>query len=112
VHNGDGDKAIYFWIDQLCINQKKILERNHQIKQVERIYSGALMTIIWLHDEGQLSSPWDLKETKVEIEIPSTHAFSVTTFKRIMFHTYFSRLWIVQEILLAKRVEIMIEGGV
>ncbi|OAL46896.1 HET-domain-containing protein, partial [Pyrenochaeta sp. DS3sAY3a] len=100
------NKAIYFWIDQLCINQADILERNHQVKLMGTIYSEALMTVIWLHDEGQLKSPWELKCTKIvdEDELAFEHALSLTTYTRIVSHTYFSRLWIIQEILLARKV--------
>lgn len=110
AHNGDEDEAIYFWIDQLCINQEDTLERNHQVNLMGMIYSEALMTVIWLHDEGQLKSPWSL-ETIGMRELPFTHALSLTTYERILFHTYFSRLWIIQEILLARQVVIMVEGG-
>jgi hypothetical protein len=111
AYDGDEDKAIYFWIDQLCINQADYLERNHQVNLMGMIYSEALMTVIWFHDEGQLKSPWKL-ECRKAVELPFTHAFILTTYKRIILHTYFSRLWVIQEILLARKVHIMIEGGV
>jgi hypothetical protein len=35
------------WIDALCINQANVLERNHQVAQMGRIYSGYLRCVAW-----------------------------------------------------------------
>jgi hypothetical protein len=36
------------WIDALCIDQRNTAERNHQVQQMGRIYSGATTVPIWL----------------------------------------------------------------
>lgn len=36
------------WIDALCINQENILERNHQVGLMSRIYSKAVVVLAWL----------------------------------------------------------------
>ncbi|PMD67529.1 HET-domain-containing protein, partial [Hyaloscypha bicolor E] len=36
------------WIDALCINQKDVKERNHQVTQMGLIYSQAESVIVWL----------------------------------------------------------------
>jgi hypothetical protein len=43
-----------FWVDGLCINQGDLLKKNQQIGLMNRIYSQALSTIVWLRpsDEG------------------------------------------------------------
>ncbi|EHK20935.1 uncharacterized protein TRIVIDRAFT_153440, partial [Trichoderma virens Gv29-8] len=45
------------WIDAICINQKDLLEKNHQIPMMNLIYSAARALIIWL---GESSSDSDL----------------------------------------------------
>lgn len=41
------------WIDALCIDQNNTAERNHQVQQMGRIYSGATTVLIWLGmDQG------------------------------------------------------------
>jgi hypothetical protein len=36
------------WIDAICINQGDVNERNHQVAQMQEIYSGAQEVIVWL----------------------------------------------------------------
>src|SRR6266536_3278017 len=36
------------WIDALCINQADLLERNHQVRLMSRIYGEASHVIAWL----------------------------------------------------------------
>jgi hypothetical protein len=36
------DKTDSYWIDALCIDQVNILERNHQVGQMEMIYTQAM----------------------------------------------------------------------
>ncbi|KAK2752865.1 hypothetical protein FQN54_008018 [Arachnomyces sp. PD_36] len=51
----------WLWVDQLCINQKDIPERNHQVNLMGKIYSQALRTVIWLGpDNGFAKSAFSL----------------------------------------------------
>ncbi|KAF2812030.1 uncharacterized protein BDZ99DRAFT_383924, partial [Mytilinidion resinicola] len=38
----------YLWIDQICINQISINERNHQVKIMGKIYSHGKRVLVWL----------------------------------------------------------------
>jgi hypothetical protein len=38
----------WLWVDQICIDQSNILERNHQVSQMAEIYRAASQVIIWL----------------------------------------------------------------
>lgn len=52
----DENEPRLLWIDQLCINQDDILEKNQQVEQMTRIYERASVTVIWLgEDNGQSS---------------------------------------------------------
>ncbi|KIM94396.1 hypothetical protein OIDMADRAFT_71339, partial [Oidiodendron maius Zn] len=42
------DRPRYIWVDALCINQNDIPERNVQVREMIRIYSGAKRVVIWL----------------------------------------------------------------
>lgn len=46
------------WIDAICIDQTNIAEKNFQVGLMGRIYSSALMTVVWLgpasHDHERL----------------------------------------------------------
>jgi len=53
---GRGDawdlSARYFWIDQICIDQSNLEERNSQVKLMRKIYSSAIRTLIWIGDDS------------------------------------------------------------
>jgi hypothetical protein len=77
-HVGD-----WIWIDQICIDQDSIQERNHQVQRMAEIYQNASAVIIWI----------------------DTTLFSTSRFGKVVLnkHAYWERLWVVQEIMLARR---------
>lgn len=46
----------YFWIDALCIDQSNVIERNHQVQQMGRIFSNAEEVLMWLGRKPELES--------------------------------------------------------
>jgi len=42
------DKPRLLWIDQICINQKDVPERNRQVQLMYRIYYRTVRLVIWL----------------------------------------------------------------
>ncbi|KAG9195722.1 hypothetical protein G6011_00843 [Alternaria panax] len=91
------DLDTWLWIDQICIDQSNPQERNHQVGIMSRIYSMSTSVIVWLGD------------------IPKDRRFSDTYLTKsmameLMGNIYFTRLWIVQEIVLAKSVKVCING--
>lgn len=44
----DTTSSVLFWIDSLCIDQSKTIERNHQVAQMGTIYRNAASVNIWL----------------------------------------------------------------
>ncbi|CAG5150414.1 uncharacterized protein ALTATR162_LOCUS2651 [Alternaria atra] len=110
--------SAWLWIDQICINQEKNDERAHQVNQMADIYSVATVEA-WLgsgfkgsdklvdlivreslfrnqkHPRQQFVSQ---RETRTIL--PSLHCF--------INLPYWSRLWVIQEILLGKVVNIRI----
>lgn len=44
-----------FWIDAVCINQRNVLERNHQVGLMKQIYSNFAKVILWLGQEADNS---------------------------------------------------------
>jgi hypothetical protein len=43
----------YFWIDAISINQNDVLERNHQVNLMSKIFSQASLVISWLGEDGE-----------------------------------------------------------
>jgi hypothetical protein len=73
---------VYLWIDQICINQTSIAERNHQVQLMSRVYRQASSVISWL---GCGDICWE----------------------ELHRESYWNRLCVQQENYLAKHVELM-----
>jgi hypothetical protein len=105
------DPNVGYWIDALCIDQDNTEERNHQVGQMGSIFSRAEFVHVWLgackeenhirnllHGGRGRGMDFDWKELVYQ---------QVSLFDRCIFNnTYWSRAWIVQEVVLAKRVEV------
>ena len=46
------DTSRVLWIDAICINQHDIKEKNHQVKQMSKIFKSAKRVISWLGKES------------------------------------------------------------
>lgn len=81
----------WFWVDQLCIDQNSIVERNHQVCEMAQIFGSAKQVWAWLEptDDG-------LKQL-VESSKPSYMSFHELNQK-----PYWRRLWIIQELFHAR----------
>lgn len=106
----------YLWIDALCINQNDITERNHQVALMGQIYSNAVHVIVWLGLANEVLGPAmvQLQDfTNCHVRSSPAHRFSgqrieATYEMEKLFenHPYWTRAWIVQELLLAKSFSI------
>ena len=130
----------WLWIDQICINQGNDKERNHQVRMMAEIYSQAIETIVWLSDDrtdDAVGEHAEVKESRLTaafkallpelqaddlehqyesrreaLRDPSTRERLRQNFDAIRRNSYFTRLWIVQEIILAQSVRILVQGGI
>ncbi|KAK4499162.1 hypothetical protein PRZ48_009674 [Zasmidium cellare] len=117
----------YYWTDALCIDQSNLEERNHQVHQMWRIYSGAEQVFAWL-------GPSDHRTFKAyhAIQIARAHCKADQTasclqcdcprpipelleakngIKALWDKSYFSRTWIMSEFLQARQVELLCGGN-
>jgi len=97
------DVDTWLWIDQICIAQADTAERNHQVGMMSRIYSDATSVIVWLGDIP-IASPEEVDRFN-DKDLRSEDVVS------LLENIYFTRLWIVQEILVARRIKIRINGN-
>ncbi|XXH02608.1 hypothetical protein Hte_008987 [Hypoxylon texense] len=89
------------WIDAICINQEDVYEREAQIAQMRTIYQSGQRVVVYLgptmvHD---CNKQYRSRSWLHELE-PSTGSNPIT-FQHVLSHRYFSRLWIIQELLLS-----------
>jgi hypothetical protein len=104
----------YLWIDQICINQSSVQERNHQVGLMASIYSGCYETIIWLgyiHDHPDAPLLFeDVEDSGISVQdLNSPEKFErwIHALTSISGNEYFTRLWIVQEIILSNRIKVL-----
>ncbi|KLU91268.1 hypothetical protein MAPG_09789, partial [Magnaporthiopsis poae ATCC 64411] len=102
------------WIDALCIDQKNVEEKNHQVQMMSQIYSYADSVCIWLG--------LDDRNTRMAIKFIQREILKLEQFDALcqdpansqkwqsllllMQKPWFFRRWVVQEIALAKRATI------
>ena len=114
---GSNRRDQYLWVDQLCIDQSNVEERSHQVQSMGDIYASAQRTILWLglDDGSDFIDDLDLrirlpKEATVLIGQLDTHDgdnVNIELYKDdrwwrwLLSRTYWTRLWVVQEICLS-----------
>jgi hypothetical protein len=105
----------YIWIDQICIDQGTINERNHQVQHMGSIFKSASQVIVWLgplnddlseiafqfikEDKPGRSRSGDSPEKPILVK---DSRLLVESMRTLFDRPYWTRLWIVQEALLAK----------
>ncbi|KIW03449.1 uncharacterized protein PV09_05219 [Verruconis gallopava] len=110
------------WIDQLCIDQSTISERNHQVLLMADIYHSASMVVVWLGVSSNTAHNFILQAQwlsqpgrKLQDWVKSETTFSGETLYTLkpnpkvatfFEHEYWSRLWIVQELILAHDITV------
>jgi hypothetical protein len=114
-----------FWIDALCINQANIGEVNHQIQLMDQIFSNAMDVIIWLGDgdsggyRSALSFLAEQRDKRTQC-LPKSSLGArgsssdfwpeksvMQSLLALCEDEYWGRTWIIQEVLLAKRLYLM-----
>ncbi|KAH7082488.1 heterokaryon incompatibility protein-domain-containing protein [Paraphoma chrysanthemicola] len=88
----------HLWIDQICIDQSNIPERNHQVSMMSQIYRSCEITIAWLDSRS------------AEAALQMRDRPSRETAAHLMRNNYFTRLWIVQEVLISTDLCIFCNG--
>jgi hypothetical protein len=101
------------WIDAVCINQDDIQERGHQVQEMKRIYSNAKCVYCWLHLDNAMPYNsifnlhrvidlvhWRRRDNRRRMRQEKQADYLVRA-------EYWSRIWIVQEFLLAKDLTLL-----
>ena len=103
----DGDKPLLF-IDALCINQFNTTERQAQVQLMTHIYRRASAVIAWLGlpPPSQRSNIFALAAAPTLSASTSWTPSQASAHRYLSFHPYWSRVWVLQELLLASRVTI------
>ncbi|KAF2244875.1 hypothetical protein BU26DRAFT_384520, partial [Trematosphaeria pertusa] len=95
------DRRRTIWADGICINQADLQERGHQVKFMRDVYQKAHRVLVWLGSDPSSVAPavfTSFRRLSQGKSISPNVPFSI--FARCK---WFSRLWVLQEIILAKR---------
>jgi hypothetical protein len=106
------DKSRCLWIDALCINQFNHTERSRQVQMMRRIYSSASQVVVWLglaaHDSDVamdvIQSFDPIQAAEPSLDLQDLH--QIKTCQDLCSREYWHRIWIIQEIRLAKQLEL------
>lgn len=117
----DARESRYIWIDALSINQYDVHERNHQVSRMGDIYSQATRVVAWLgQDDNEsrcgriflsgLSSSLSERYCLIDwVCQRRRHEEQWQALNSLCSRSYWSRLWIIQEVLLAS--DLLIQCG-
>lgn len=95
----------WLWIDQLCINQSSHdQEKNHQVQMMGSIYRKAKLVVAWL---GAADTDSECAKEMLLQYRPDTYPYDYkpeiqTGTEKFLRRAYWTRLWVVQELLLAR----------
>lgn len=106
----------YIWIDQISIDQSNVHERGHQVGMMAKIFKQAACVIIWLgNDERYIKVAIHLNDTRVHaihsLEWGTQMSTQIASLALLARNVYFTRLWVVQEIVLAKDLRLLVKDG-
>jgi len=115
----------YIWIDAICINQEDPHERSQQVNLMAEIYQTATGVVIWLGEEDESTAPaFELFRALAALSPQRRHDLdprdvirnSSVVFEdlghwkaltRLFRRTWFTRVWIIQEVIFAMEVTVL-----
>ncbi|KAK4151278.1 HET-domain-containing protein [Chaetomidium leptoderma] len=118
-HFRQPDHSVVMWIDQLCINQDSIREKEQQIPLMSRIYQKAINTAMWLgagtpesdsamqllEDVNELLQYVDSDLHAADFErmgLPSADSDAWGEMWHLLSRQWFTRVWIIEEVILSR----------
>jgi len=132
-------KELWLWVDQLCIDQANVQERNHQVRNMAEIFRTASKVLIWLglgwerelerrvgiSDEVEMPNrneppssgfvpnpekpPRSVFVPK-RLSSPKDHRLKDEELAILTMLPYWQRLWIIQEVVLARRILVIFKN--
>jgi hypothetical protein len=104
-------RSEYFWIDAICINQFDTQERNHQVAMMGKIYATASQVLVWLGPQLDIPRHKRLfNAIWIAMSERSHTPRRLDESRQLLFklsaNEYWERTWILQEFVLAQRLEI------
>ncbi|KAK6833312.1 Heterokaryon incompatibility protein 6- OR allele [Apiospora arundinis] len=93
----------HLWIDAVCIDQENVDERGHQVQLMPRIYSGAKAVPVYI---GELTPSSETFLRNRMLSKSDLYKFD-PELAEFLSRRYFQRVWILQEVALARQATIV-----
>ena len=90
----------HVWVDAVCMNETALSERNHQVKKMGDTFAQAEGVLAWLGPDPDQRASTIIRSFK--FALPYTTPKDIYAMKKLTDLEWFSRLWVVQEMLRAK----------
>ena len=119
-HLRQSDTSLNLWIDQLCINQYDLKEKESQVSLMGRVYKRSWNTVVWLGGEADsstvtldvirdfntifqfgLESPDLDPESFAEYHLPIPGSQPWVDISKLLARSWFLRTWVMQEVVLS-----------
>ncbi|KAK0817611.1 hypothetical protein LTR75_002946 [Friedmanniomyces endolithicus] len=107
----------WIWVDAVCIDQTNASEVMQQVSMMGRIYSQALKVLVWLgpahsdsDDAMQAIVNYATHQRHPKFRAKFWNSRAGLAVARLCQRAYWTRLWIFQELMLAKSVTILCGG--
>ncbi|KAN0105893.1 HET domain containing protein [Hyaloscypha variabilis] len=102
------DKSRLVWIDQICINQSDVAERSSQVPKMRKVYERAERVIAWLGPLFAGIANEYIKELELASQTENNeHLVKAKALAQLLYSKFWTRVWIWQEIIVAKSVELV-----
>ena len=96
------------WVDGLCINQMDLSEKSNQVARMDKTFSKAKIVLSWVgeHADGSetLFKPYSRGSFSVLKPSRRAQLHRWATWLPFLDRPYWTRTWIVQELILAQRI--------
>lgn len=100
----------YVWVDKTCINQTDAEDKGQEIKMMAEYYSSAKHNVVIFSGFSMAGAVNAWKEEGMEFRTPAySHAARLAG--QLMRHRYFTRVWTMQELELARHNVLLMEDG-
>lgn len=103
------DRPRLLWVDAICINQTNLSEVSIQVQHMTQIYGLAAGVLAWVGiDDGHGLAAFDILQRTVDhdMAVQDTH---LDVLFQLFQRPYWTRLWIVQELVLARAITFVCE---
>lgn len=97
----------YVWVDAICVDQKNIEERGHQVQLMPNIYSGAQTVLVYVGEAADGSDEFLASISAGRLTADWPTARTVRPLNTFFARRYFHRVWVLQEVVLARKAELI-----